>query len=185
LRYGAPRRPDSALRASRLRQGSGAVSPKLAMRPPGERRRTSWSRRSASREGGSEAKAGSRTPRCSARSSLSALNVVPYGGVSYSNTLLARSSRPRFLIVVSGPLCWPHRTSRFRSPFSPSSAPRTFQAAAASNCRTAGEGAWTWLDSWANLPIAYGVVIDSLHRPSGPGVSYARSRVTWVIPRTI
>src|SRR5207244_4601173 len=40
-RYGVPRRPDSALRAS------------------------SRSRRSASREGGSEAKAGSRTPRVS------------------------------------------------------------------------------------------------------------------------
>src|SRR5438128_12223362 len=53
LRYGAPRRPDSALRA------------------------LSRSRRSAWREGGSEAKAGSRTPRCPARSAVSALSVGP------------------------------------------------------------------------------------------------------------
>jgi hypothetical protein len=46
--------PDSDLRASRLRHGFGAVSPKLAVRASSERRRTSGSRRSASREGGQD-----------------------------------------------------------------------------------------------------------------------------------
>lgn len=43
-------RPDSALGASRLRQGFGEVPPKLAEEPSGERRRTSRSRRGASRD---------------------------------------------------------------------------------------------------------------------------------------
>src|SRR5207249_12338306 len=60
-----------------------------------------------------------------------------------------------------------------------------FEAAAASNCRTAGRGSWTLARQLGNLPLAYGVVIGSLRRPSGPAVFLARSRVTRVIPRTI
>lgn len=45
------RPPDSAPRASRLRRGFGEVSPELAVEPS-ERRRTSRSRHSATREGG-------------------------------------------------------------------------------------------------------------------------------------
>jgi hypothetical protein len=52
-----------------------------------------------------------------------------------------------------------------------------FQAAAASNCRTAGGGSWTPAQQLGNLPIVHGGVIGWLLSHFGPTAAVAASRV--------